>query len=135
MMKQKHLALAQECERLARQSEKQMWNPELTAEQKSDFQDQAKAYWQMVSHWMKAALRAEEVRPTKFTGAPKGERKATTEKRDFLNSVSAKIGTQKHAAIASEAVQSHASQVRKMWQAQGKTAEAKILSFLKNNGL
>jgi hypothetical protein len=135
MMKQKHLALAQECKRLARESESMMFNPGLTAEQKSDFQDQAKAYWQMGMNWTQSALSAEEVRPTKFTGAPKGERKSTTEKRDFLNFVSAKIGTQKHAAIASEAVQSHASQVRKIWRAEGKNAEAKILSFLKNNGL
>lgn len=134
-MKQKHIALARECERLARQSEQNMLRPDLTDAERSHFSDQAKAYQQMRADWIESALYSEEARPSKFTGKAAGERKATLEKRTFLLAVAEEFGTRKHAAIAVQAVEKHPSRVRKLWRAEGKSAEAKILNFIKNNGL
>ena len=134
-MLKKFLALKAECIRLARAEEAAANRPELTESQKFEHVERAKFYWQMASAEAESALYAEMARPTQFTGKAKGVRGITAERKEFLASVAAGIGTEKREAIAAEAVSTHAKQVRALWKAQGKHAQTKIMNFIKNNGL
>jgi hypothetical protein len=72
-IKAQSLALAQECERLARESERLMISPSLTEEGRKGETEKALVYWQLAQAHTQSALYAEQVRPTRFTGQAKGD--------------------------------------------------------------
>lgn len=95
-VKENEIALRDECERLARQAEREGSNTALMPEQRAQALDQAKAYWQLSASHASAALRAEIERPTRFTGQHKGK---TVERECFLREVAKEIGSTKRADV------------------------------------
>ena len=108
-LKQPHLALAQECERLARESERKMLDPELNADQKMEFHDQAKAYWQMANGSVQSALSSEEERPTKFTKS-QGSTGTTQKRKAFLCALIVKNAPATYDVLVADAVADGASE-------------------------
>ncbi len=127
------IALRDECERLARQAEKDMLNPELSPEQKQEAQDRAKVYWQMSRDHADTVYHAEVARPERHTGRNKGTQKKTEERAAFIRMVADELDTSNREAIASQALGGHAARVRTLWRAEGENARRKLLTFMKNN--
>ena len=110
-MKQKHLQLAQECERRAREIERKIFDPDLTADEKVELQDQVRAYDKMEKNWMQSALHSEEVRPTKFTKT-KGPSVTTQKRKAFLCELIVKNMPETYDVLVADAVANGAS---KFW--------------------
>lgn len=91
-VKENAIALRDECERLARQAEREMLDPALSPEQRAAAQDQAKAYWQMSRNHADTVYHAERARPTRFTGQRKGR---AADRERFLCEVAEEIGSTK----------------------------------------
>lgn len=132
-VKASHIALRDECERLARQAEREMLDPALSQEHRAAAQDRAKAYWQISRNHADTVYHAEIARPERHTGRNKGTQKKTEDKIAFIRSVADECGTRKREAIASLALERHASPVRNLWRAEGEKARGKLLNFMKNN--
>lgn len=129
-----HERLRDECIRRAQEA----WKRALTAKtevERQDAHDQAHALMVMSNNHAQTVLAVADLRPVKFSRRNSGTQPKTAEKRDFLATLAREIGTQKHAAIAAAAIQDHESEVRKIFGAGGKSAERKILNFLRNHGV
>lgn len=97
--------------------------------------EMADAYMQAAQAETESLVYAADARPKNFTGKARGERGITADRKEFLARVASGIGTEKREAIAAQAVSMHAKEVRRLWKAQGKSAERKLLNFMKNNRL
>ena len=64
-------ALRDECERWARSAERDMFNPDLSVNQRQEASDKAKVYWQMSRNWADTVANSADARPRKFTGKRK----------------------------------------------------------------
>lgn len=129
-MKRKHLALADECERLARESERRMLNPELTADQKIELHDQAKFLWQMAKDSMQSALHSEEARPTKFTKSH-GATGKTQQRKAFLCALIVKNRPTTYDVLVADAVADGAS---KLWPDNAALADT-VMNFARKHRL
>ena len=108
-MKQKEFALAQECERRARESEAMMFDTKLSADQKVEFQERAKVYWQLKAGHMQSALHMEEARPTKFTKS-QGSTGTTQKRKAFLCALIVKNAPATYDVLVADAVADGASE-------------------------
>jgi hypothetical protein len=134
-IRSKHELLRDECQRRADAAWQTHLRKDISETERQDALDQYHLLVVAERNHFLTVTAAADVYPVKFTGKATGERKATSEKRAFLLEVAEEFGTRKHAAIAVQAVEKHPSRVRKLWRAEGKSAESKILNFIKNNGL
>ena len=137
-MKDKHVALAEECKRLAGESESAMFAPGLSADEKERLQDEARVYRQMSEIWMQSALHAEIAKPTKFTGRNTGPSQQTLKRSAFIDEVSRAIGTKNWEIITKEAVglgtRFDGKKSKALWPVNSIVdREAKILNFIRNN--
>jgi len=129
-------ALRDECERLAKVAESRMFNLDLPESERREAQEQARVYWQMSRMHADTVTYAADARPINFTAKNVGEQKKTTKRRAFLRSISEEIGTEKHEAVAAEALDAARLQKARSYWPKIKTDQSyKILNFLKKHGL
>lgn len=126
-------ALRDECEKLARQQERRMSSPDLSEAERIAAMEAAKVYWQLRSNHADNVYHAEIARPEKHTGKNKGTQQKTIERTAFIRMVAEQYGIRKREAIASQALEDHASRVRTLWRAEGESARRKLLYFMNNN--
>lgn len=133
-VKKEAAALADECERLANQ-----YGDHLRAArsplQKSEALEAQSIYYQMAADWRATALRAEELRPTSFTGQNKGVNPKTQLRLDFLETVARERRVVKQIALAAMALDQphHAKKAALLWKCKPAERQAKILNFLRNH--
>ena len=127
-------ALADECERLAKQYGNH-FRVALSSFQKSEALEAQSIYYQMAADWRATALRAEELRPTSFTGRNKGVNPKTQLRLAFLENVARERRVVKQIALAAMALDQphHAKKAALLWKCKPTERQDKILNFIRNN--
>lgn len=133
-IKKEVTALADECERLAKQYGDH-FRLAVSPLQKSEALEAQSIYNQMAADWRATALRAEELRPTRFTGQNKGVNPKTQLRLTFLESVARERRVVKQIALAAMALDQphHAKKAAILWKCKPTERQAKILNFIRNN--
>jgi hypothetical protein len=93
-------ALRDECEKMARAAEQDMCNPSLSADQRDQARDNAKAYWQMSRNHADTVVHAVDARLQNFTAKNSGLQIKTKSRLEFLRRVSKEIGDKKRQVVA-----------------------------------
>ena len=126
-------ALRNEYERLAREAEGEMSNPELSSAEQRDAMERAKIYWQLSRDATDTVLNAADAERARLLGQNSGTQKATTARAQFLLTIAKKIKQTKHEAVTEEAVARYFERVKNLWTVDdAELARKKIRAFLKN---
>jgi hypothetical protein len=126
-------ALRDENERLAREAEREMLNPELSSREQRDAMERAKIYWQLSRNAADTVVNDADADRRRLLGQNAGTQKATTAKKQFLLMIANKINQTKHEAVTEEAVARHFERVKNLWAVEdAELARKKIRTFLKN---
>ena len=128
-----HEALRDENERLAREAEREMFNPELSSTEQLYAMERAKIYWQLSRDAADTVVNAADADRARLLGQNSGTQKATTAKAEFLLTIAKKIKQTKHEAVTEEAVARYFERVKNLWSVDdAELARKKIRAFLKN---
>jgi sugar-specific transcriptional regulator TrmB len=133
-VKEYYEALRDECERMAREAERQMASLDLSESERANASDRARVYWQMRAGAADTIANASDAKLAMIK-KPKGETQMTKDRRIFLQGIAVEIDTDNREAVAATALQSHGYMIKKLWSATGEKARGKILNFMKNQGL
>lgn len=126
-------ALRDEHERLAREADREMLNPELSSREQRDAMERAKIHWQLSRNAADTVVNAADADRGRLLGQNSGTQKATTAKAQFLLTIAKKIKQTKHEAVTEEAVARHFERVKNLWAVDdAELARKKIRAFLKN---
>lgn len=131
-VRKKAEALRDENERLARLAEAEMFNPELTWDQRQEASDRAKVYWQLRSNWADTVANAADAYPRKFTGRNLGTQEKTTTRKAYLRDLAGRLATDNYEAIAAAVMEDEAA--GDLWHDKdGEELRKEALNFLKKH--
>lgn len=125
-VRKRYEALRDEHERLARQAERDMLNPEFSPDEQRDAMEMAKVRWQMSRDAADTVANAADAHPKQFRGTNAGIQGKTNARLSYLRETFK--GSEKQEWIAAKAMDDPLAQ--ELWNKQGEGAVRRIRTRL-----